>query len=81
MLQDKKAEKEQQRDQAIKQADVDNLLGPRHQESLKLKELLGAKKLSLFQVDNNIMLEISGNNASSHEQSFSISFFSFIDSF
>ena len=73
MLQDKKAEKEQQRDQAIKQADVDNLLGPRHQESLKLKELLGAKKLSLFQVDKNIwsmILEISGNNASSYKQSF-----------
>ena len=49
-LQDKKCEKEQERERAIKEAEVENLLGPRHQESIKIKELLKEKELALFEV-------------------------------
>ena len=48
--QDKKCEKEQERERAIKEAEVENLLGPRHQESIKIKELLKEKELALFEV-------------------------------
>ncbi|XP_076448777.1 deubiquitinase OTUD6B-like [Babylonia areolata] len=54
---DKKSAKERERDVRLKEAAVENLLGPRHQENLKLQSLLAQRGLKVYQIpsDGNCM--------------------------
>jgi len=50
---DKKAEKDKERAVLIAEQEEENKLGPRHREEVRIKEILTARKLKLFEVPSN----------------------------
>lgn len=52
-IQDKKAAMEKERDARIAEAEVENILGSRHQESLKLQQKLAEQQLQIREIQSD----------------------------
>ena len=55
-FQDKKAAKEEEREEQIRQQEIENLTGVRHLESQKIKALLRSRNLMIYEVSCGLLI-------------------------